>query len=39
MDTNLTNMLSNKTQHIGCDDATLDLFDSQYPLPNGMRTK
>ena len=36
MDTNLTNMLSNKIQYIGCDDATLDLFESQYPLPNGM---
>ena len=29
-------MLSNKIQYIGCDDATLDLFESQYPLPNGM---
>ena len=36
MDTNLTNKLSNKIQYIGCDDATLDLFESQYPLPNGM---
>ena len=36
MDTNLTNNLSNKIQYIGCDDATLDLFESQYPLPNGM---
>ena len=29
-------MYSNKIQHIGCDDVTLDLFESQYPLPNGM---
>ena len=29
-------MLSNKIHYIGCDDATLDLFESQYPLPNGM---
>ena len=36
MDTNLTNNLSNTIQYIGCDDATLDLFESQYPLPNGM---
>ena len=36
MDTNLTNNLSNKIQYIGCDDATLDLFESQYSLPNGM---
>ena len=36
MDTNLTNKLSNKILYIGCDDATLDLFESQYPLPNGM---
>lgn len=36
MDTNLTNMLSNKIQYIGCDDTTLDLFESQYPLPKGM---
>ena len=36
MDTNLTNNLSNKIQYIGCDDAALDLFESQYPLPNGM---
>ena len=36
MDTNLTNKLCNKIQYIGCDDASLDLFESQYPLPNGM---
>ena len=36
MDTNLTNKLSNRIQYIGCDDETLDLFESQYPLPNGM---
>ncbi|MBQ2291752.1 MAG: hypothetical protein II248_06675 [Paludibacteraceae bacterium] len=36
MDSNLTNMLSNKIQYIGCDDATLDLFESQYSLPNSM---
>ena len=29
-------MFSNTIQYIGCDDATLDLFESQYPLPNGM---
>lgn len=29
-------MYSNKIQYIGCDDVTLDLFESQYPLPNGM---
>ena len=29
-------MYSNKIQYIGCDDATLDLFESQYPLPCGM---
>ena len=29
-------MYSNKIQYIGCDDTTLDLFESQYPLPNGM---
>ena len=31
-----TNMYSNKIQYIGCDDATLDLFESQYPLSDGM---
>ena len=36
MDTNRINNLSNKIQYIGCDDAALDLFESQYPLPNGM---
>ena len=36
MDINIANMLSNTIQYIGCDDATLDLFESQYPLPNGM---
>ncbi len=36
MDTNLINNLSNTIQYIGCDDASLDLFESQYPLPNGM---
>ena len=36
MDTNLTNKLCNKIQYIGCDDASLDLFESQYSLPNGM---
>lgn len=29
-------MYSNKIQYIGCNDATLDLFESQYPLPCGM---
>jgi flavorubredoxin len=29
-------MYSNRIQYIGCDDVTLDLFESQYPLPNGM---
>ena len=32
----ITNKLCCKIQYIGCDDATLDLFESQYPLPNGM---
>ena len=36
MDTNLINKLCSKIQYIGCDDASLDLFESQYPLPNGM---
>ena len=36
MDINPTNKFSNTIQYIGCDDATLDLFESQYPLPNGM---
>ena len=36
MNINPTNKFSNKIQYIGCDDATLDLFESQYPLPNGM---
>ena len=36
MDANLINKLSNKIQYIGCDDASLDLFENQYPLPNGM---
>ena len=36
MDINPTNKFSNKIQHIGCDDASLDLFESQYLLPNGM---
>lgn len=29
-------MNSKKIQYLGCNDATLDLFESQYPLPNGM---
>ena len=29
-------MYSEKIQYIGCDDATLDLFESQYPLSEGM---
>ena len=36
MDINPTNKFSDTIQYIGCDDATLDLFESQYPLPNGM---
>ena len=36
MDINPTNKFSNTILYIGCDDATLDLFESQYPLPNGM---
>ena len=36
MDTNLTNKLCSKIQYIGCDDASLDLFESQYSLPNSM---
>ena len=31
-----TNMYSEKIRYIGCDDATLDLFESQYPLSEGM---
>ena len=29
-------MYSNKITYIGCDDATLDLFESQFPLSEGM---
>ena len=29
-------MNSKKIQYLGCNDATLALFESQYPLPNGM---
>ncbi len=29
-------MYSEKIRYIGCDDATLDLFESQYPLSEGM---
>lgn len=29
-------MYSNKIQYIGCDDPTLDLFENQYPLSEGM---
>ena len=36
MDINPINKFSNKIQYIGCDDATLDLFESQYLMPNGM---
>ena len=36
MDTHLTNKPCNKIQYIGCDDASLEFFESQYPLPNGM---
>ena len=36
MDINPTNKFSNKIQYIGCDDASLEFFESQYPLPNGM---
>ena len=36
MDINPTNKFSNKIQYIDCDDASLELFESQYPLPNGM---
>ena len=36
MDINPTNKFSNTIQYIGCDDASLELFESQHPLPNGM---
>ena len=29
-------MYSNKIVYIGCDDPTLDLFENQYPLSEGM---
>ena len=29
-------MYSNKIKYIGCDDADLELFESQYDLPEGM---
>ena len=29
-------MYSDKIKYIGCDDPTLELFESQYPLPEGM---
>lgn len=29
-------MCSDKIKYIGCDDPTLELFESQYPLPEGM---
>ena len=29
-------MISNAIQYIGVDDTTLDLFESQYIVPNGM---
>ena len=29
-------MYSDKIKYIGCDDSTLELFESQYPLPEGM---
>lgn len=28
--------ISNKVKYIGCDDKTLDLFESQYIIPNGI---
>ena len=36
IDNRTNDMYSNKIKYIGCDDATLDLFESQYPLPDGM---
>ncbi len=32
----ITRMSTHKFQYIGCDDADLDLFESQYILPEGM---
>ena len=29
-------MCSDKIKYIGCDDTTLELFENQYPLPEGM---
>ena len=29
-------MYSDRIKHIGCDDPTLELFENQYPLPEGM---
>ena len=28
--------ISNAIKYIGCDDKTIDLFESQYPVPNGV---
>ncbi|MCR5581643.1 MAG: FprA family A-type flavoprotein [Pseudobutyrivibrio sp.] len=29
-------IISDSIKYIGCDDKTLDLFESQYPIPNGV---
>ena len=28
--------ISDSIKYIGCDDKTIDLFESQYPVPNGV---
>lgn len=28
--------ISEQTRYVGCDDRSLDLFESQYPIPNGV---
>ena len=28
--------ISEAVKYIGCDDKTIDLFESQYPVPNGV---
>ena len=36
-DTNMANtFISNSIIYVGCDDKTLDLFESQYEIPNGV---
>ena len=28
--------ISEQIRYVGCDDRSLDLFESQYPIPNGV---